>query len=186
MSASQALVVGVLVALFGWLLKSSIGWYLRRMAISDALLSDIRRQMESWQRNEKFLDRLLDSDLSVGKKVPYSARFDPPKRNLFDALLSELVSHVPYHFGNLSKIYATFREAEELLSGILQDLTVWKQRGRELSKSDIDYLKAKRSRIKSYVEIFTRQPLSKLSDLPSDYRGIQGTETVTARIQPPE
>jgi phage FluMu gp28-like protein len=79
-------------------------------------------------------------------------------------------------------MYASFREAEDLLSGFLRDVTIWKEKEHVLDESDIKYLKAKRDRIGSYVSIFDKNKIRTLSDLPSDYRGVQGTEAITGTI----
>ncbi len=124
----------------------------------------------------------MDSDLSAGHVVPYTAIFQPSKDTLFNALLSEIIVYLPDQFAKISKIYAAFSEAEDLLFGILRDLTIWKEKAQILDESDIKYLKAKRDRIGSYVTIFIKNPIKGLGDLPSDYRGIQGTEAITGTI----
>lgn len=182
MNATQSLAVGVLVALIVWIVKSGVGWILRRRAINEAILLDIRSRIEMWSTNKQFLDRLMDSDLSTGHKVPYSALFQPSKDTLFNALLSELIVYLPDQFAKISKIYAAFGEAEDLLFGILRDLTIWKEKSHIVDESDVKYLKSKRDRINSYVSIFSKQPIHSLCDLPSDYRGIQGTEAITGTI----
>ena len=182
MTASEALTVGVLVAVVGWVIKSLIGLFLRRRAIVGALLLDIQTRISTWDTNKRFLDRLIDNDMKSGEIVPYTALFQLSKSTLFDALLSELISHLPDHFPNVSKIYGAFNEAEELLTGILRDITIWKEKERKLSEEDLKYLRAKRDRIASYVSIFKRKGIRKLGDLPTDYRGIQGTEVITGTI----
>lgn len=182
MNATESLAVGVLVALVVWIFKSGVGWILRRRAIKGAILLDIQSRIEMWKTNEQFLYRLMDSDLCVGLKVPYSALFHPSKDSLFNSLLSETIIYLPDQFAKISKIYSAFREAEDLLLGILRDLTIWKEKSHTLDESDIKYLKAKRDRISSYVFIFNKRPIQSLMDLPGDYRGIQGTEAITATI----
>jgi hypothetical protein len=182
MTATESLEVGVLVALIVWLVKSGVGWVLRRRAINEAIMLDIQSRIDSWTTNKNFLDRLMDSDLRTGHLVPYTALFQPSEANLFNALLSEIIVYLPDQFARISKIYTAFREAEDLLSGILRDLTIWKEKAHLLDESDVKYLKAKRDRVGSYVSIFTRKPMTNLSDLPNDYRGIQGTEAITGTI----
>jgi len=182
MNATESLAVGVLIALVVWIVKSGVGWILRRRAINEAILLDIRSRIEMWSTNKQFLDRLMDSDLSAEQEVPYSAIFQPSKDTLFNALLSETIVYLPDQFAKISKVYAAFREAEDLLFGILKDLTIWKEKAHVLDESDIKYLKAKRDRISSYVSIFKKRPIQNLGDLPGDYRGIQGTEVITGTI----
>lgn len=182
MTASETLATGVLVAIVGWAIKSLVGLYLRRKAIVGALLSDIQTRIDSWDTNKRFLDRLIDTDMKPGQEVPYSALFEPSKSTLFDALLSELITHLPDHFPNVSKLYGAFKEAEDLMAGILRDITIWKEEQHILSEGDIRYLRAKRDRIVSYVFIFKKKEISRLAELPTDYRGIQGTELVTGTI----
>lgn len=182
MNALESLAVGILVALIVWLVQSVVGWVLRRRAISEAIVLDIQSRIDSWATNKLFLDRLMDSDLRVGKTVPYTALFQPSNDTLFKALLSEIIVHLPDQFARISKMYGAFREAEELLAGILRDITIWKEKAHVLDDSDIKYLKAKRDRIASYVSIFGKRPIGKLRDLPNDYRGIQGTEVITGAI----
>ena len=182
MTALESLVVGILVAVLVWLIKSVIGLMLRRKAIKDALLLDIRSRINSWETNKSFLDGLIDNELRLGRKVPYTAMFRQSKTTLFDALLSEIITHLPDHFPNISKMYSAFKEAEDLLAGILRDMTLWKEQNHLLDESDIKYLRAKRDRIVSYVQIFKRKEIKGLQDLPVDYRGIQGTEAITGTI----
>jgi len=182
MNASESFAVGVLGALLVWLVKSGVGWFLRRRAIYKAILLDIQSRVELWSSNKQFLNKLVDSDLSIGREVPYTALFQPSKDSLFHSLLSETIIYLPDLFAKISKIYAAFQEAEELLLGILRDLTIWKEKSHILAKSDVDYLKAKRDRINSYESIFNKRPIISLCDLPGDYRGIQGTEAITGTI----
>lgn len=182
MNATESLIIGVLVALVVWLVKSGVGWILRRHAISEAILLDVCSRIEMWSTNKQFLDRLTDSDLTVGREVPYTALFQPSKDTIFNSLLSEIIIYLPDQFAKISKAYSVFREAEDLLFGILRDLTIWKEKSHILDDSDIKYLKAKRDRIGSYVSIFNKQPMRSLGDLPNDYRGIQGTEAITGTI----
>lgn len=182
MNATESLAVGILVALVVWLIKSGVGWILRRRAINEAIMLDVRSRIEMWSTNKQFLDSLMDSDLRAGHEVPYTALFQPSKDTLFNSLLSEIIVYLPDKFAKISKVYAAFSEAEDLLFGILRDLTIWKEKQHILDKSDIKYLKAKRDRICSYVLIFNRRPIRSLRDLPNDYRGIQGTEVITGTI----
>jgi hypothetical protein len=182
MTFSEALGVGILVAVIGWALKSLIGLYLRRKALKGALLIDIQSRISVWNSNKAFLDRLVDADIKPADKVPYTAFYQPSKESLFTALLSELMSHLPYQFPHISKIYGAFNEVEELLIGFFRDITKWKENSHVLSEADIRYLRAKRDRISSYVAIFNKAEIRKLSDLPKDYRGIHGTEVVTGTI----
>ena len=182
MNATESLAVGILVALTVWLVKSAVGWILRRRAIGEAMLLDIRSRIDSWATNKAFLDRLLESDFRAGQTVPYTALFEPPNATLFNALLSEVIVYLPDQFARISKMYASFREAEDLLSGFLRDVTIWKEQGHVLDESDIKYLKAKRDRIGSYVSVFDKNKIGTLRDLPSDYRGVQGTEAITGTI----
>ena len=71
----ESLIVGVLVAIIGWVIKSVVALYLRRKAIVGALLLDIQTRISSWDTNKKFLDKLIDSDLKPGEAVPYTALF---------------------------------------------------------------------------------------------------------------
>ena len=178
----ETLTVGILVAIGGWVIKSIVGMYLRRRAIVGALLLDIQTRTTGWDTTQKFLEKLIDIDLKPGKSVPYTALFEPAQTTIFDALLSELISHLPDHFPNLSKIYAAFKEADQLLVGILRDISIWKGTGHTLSDEDIKYLRAKRDRIISYIAVFKKRDIKSLSDLPTDYRGVQGTEVVTGAI----
>lgn len=178
----ESLTVGMLVAIGGWVIKSLVALYLRRTAIVGALLLDIQTRIGGWDTNKIFLDKLIDIDLKLGESIPYTALFQPAQTTLFDALLSELISHVPDHFPNLSKIYGAFKEAEQLLAGILQDISIWKEQAHRLSVDDIKYLRAKRDRIVSYVAVFKKKDINKLADLPTDFRGVQGTEVVTGAI----
>ncbi len=182
MTFSESLVVGVLVAIVGWIIKSVVGLFLRRRAIAGALLLDIQTRIDNWNRNMQFLNGLVNTDLKAGATVPYTALFQASQTTLFDSLLSELISHLPDHFPSLSKIYGAFKEAEELLAGLLRDISVWKEKAHPLSEEDIKYLRAKRDRIASYVAIFNKQPITALNSLPKDYRGVQGTEAITASI----
>lgn len=182
MNVSESLAVGILVALVVWLVKSGVGWILRRRAINEAIMLDVCSRIEMWSTNKQFLDRLMDSDLSAGHEVPYTALFQPTKDTLFNSLLSEIIVYLPDQFAKISKVYAAFSEAEDLLFGILRDLTIWKEKTHILDESDIKYLKAKRDRVGSYLSIFNRRPIRSLGDLPNDYRGIQGTEAITGTI----
>jgi len=182
MTATESLAVGVLVALLVWLVKSGVGWLVRRRAIDEAILLDIQSRIDFWDTNKSFLDRLMDSDLRAGHPVPYTALFQPSDDTLFKALLSEIIVYLPDKFAKISKIYTAFSEAEDLLSGVLRDLSIWKEKVHILDESDVKYLKAKRDRVGSYVSIFDKKPITKLSDLPNDYRGIQGTEAITGTI----
>ena len=182
MSVTESFSVGVLVALVVWLVKSVIGWFLRRKAIKEAILLDVQSRIEMWTSNKQFLDRLMDSDLSIGQVVPYTALFKPSKDTLFHALLSEVVTYLPDKFAKISKVYSAFREADELLFGILRDLTIWREKSHILDESDVKYLKAKRDRITSYVSVLSKNPIKKIEDLPVDYRGIQNTELITGTI----
>ena len=182
MTATESLAVGVLVALIAWLLKSMVAWILRRRAISEAIILDIQSKIDSWATNKNFLDRLIDSDLRVGHPVPYTALFKPSEATLFNALLSEIIVYLPDQFAKVTKLYGAFGEAEDLLSGILRDLTIWKEKAHVLDESDVKYLKAKRDRVGSYVSIFNKNLITSLSSLPSDYRGIQDTAAITGTI----
>lgn len=182
MTFTDTLTMGILIAVLGWVIKSFIGLTLRRKAIGKALLFDIQSTIGNWDNNIQFLDKLIDNKLKVGFVVPYTSLPQSSKLTLFDTLLSELISHLPDHFPNVSKLYSAFKEADELLAGILRDITSWKEQEHELSEDDIKYLKAKRDRISSYVSIFKKKEISKLSDLPTDYRGIQGTEAIIGTI----
>lgn len=184
MTATESLAIGVLVSLIVWLVKSGTGWILRRNAITEAILLDIQSRVNFWTTNKNFLDRLIDSDLRVGHPIPYTALFQPSQATLFNALLTEMVVYLPDQFARTSKVYAALGEAEDLLSGIFRDLTIWKEQAHILDDSDVKYLKAKRDRVSSYILIFNKKTISKLSDLPDDYRGIYGTEVVASTIQP--
>lgn len=182
MNVSQSLVVGIGVALFVWVLKVVVTSVMRRKALKDALLADIRSRIGQADTNEQFLRTLIEQDIKAGCQVPYTANFEPSSTTLFDALLSELISLLPDHFANLSKIYAAFKELEQLLAGILRDLTIWKETGKRLDADDVRYLRAKRERISSYVLILKAHRIAGLRDLPTDYRGIHGTEAITGTI----
>lgn len=183
MDATESLAVGVSIALVVWIVKSVVGWILRRRAVNGAILLDIQSRIEMWTTNMQFLDRLMDSDLLVGQEVPYTALFQPSKDSLFKSLLSEIIVYLPDKFAKVSKVYVAFREAEDLLLGILSDLTIWKEKHHKLDDSDIKYLKAKRDRVGSYVSVFNKKSIKTLRDLPVDYRGIHGTEIITGTIQ---
>lgn len=181
MTATESLTIGILGALIVWLIKSMVGWVLRRRAINEVILLDIQSRIDSWNNNKKFLDRLI-SDIHTGHKIPYTALFQLSEASFFNDLLSEIIAYLPDHFAKISKVYTAFKEADELLSGILRDLTIWKEKDYILDDSDVRYLKAKSDRISSYVFIFNKKPIANLSDLPNDYRGIQGPEAITGTI----
>jgi hypothetical protein len=178
----ESLIVGILGAIIVWLVKSLVGLYLRRQAIKSALLTDIQTKIITWVGNKKFLDELIKSKLAEDQEVPYTAHFQAPLTTLYDVLLIQIISHLPDHFTDISKMYSAFKEADELLEGVLQDLTIWKEQRHKLKKEDIDYLVAKRDRIASYVDKFKEREIRTLSDLPQDYQGVQGAEVVTKTI----
>ncbi len=182
MTVTESISAGILIALIVWIVKSTVGWVLKRKAISEAIMLDIKSRIELWRTNDIFLEGLVKEDSKEGGKIPYSALFAPSKNTLFNSLLSQLITFLPDKIAKISKLYDAFREADELLSGILRDITIWREKEHILDSDDIKYLRAKKDRISSYVSIFTKNPIVKLSDLPTDYRGIQGTEAITGTI----
>lgn len=178
----ESLIVVILGAIVVWLVQSLVGFFLRRQAIESALLADIQTKEINLVGNKKFLDELIDNKIAEDEEVLYTAHFQAPKTTLYDVLLTQIISHLPDHFTAISKIYTAFKEVDELLEGILQDLTIWKEQHHKLKKEDIDYLGAKRDRIASYVSKFNEREIRTLSDLPQDYRGVQGPEIVTKTI----
>ena len=86
------------------------------------------------------------------------------------------MSSLPHYFSKATftkilRFYKSIEEYETLVSGLFQDVTIWKRGKRKLSVEDIAYLSRKVDRITALSRIITSQNIKKLSDLPSDYVG---------------
>ena len=119
MTPTESIGVGILVAIVVWLVKSGIGFVLRRGAIRDALIFDIRSRIVTITGDVDFLDELVDLKIKVGTTIPYSARYELPKYRLFEALLPDIVSHLPIYFSHILEMYSAIKGANELTHGIL-------------------------------------------------------------------
>jgi len=182
LSALETLIIGVLITIVGWIITSFYGFERRRRAIARALILDIQTRIQAWNTIKTFLDHLIDNDIKVGWKIPYTALFQLSEPTPFDVLsLLPVILHY-YHFSNILKTYYAFKEAEKLLTSLLRDITIWKEDEHVLSKEDIKYLCAKRDQIVSYISIFKQKEINKLGDLSKNYRGIQGTEGIISTI----
>ena len=178
MTASEAFLVGLGGALAVWLIKIVITTLLRRKALSDALIFDLRERRQRLSDDCNFLETLVESKLELGKAVPYTARFTFNEPHLFRTSMPEVIAYMPDRFTSVATTYSAFVDANHLISGLVDDLTTLMRQRTQLNREDIKMLRARKDRVCSYRDAMNATSFSDLKELPRDYEVLKGAGEV--------
>ena len=171
MTLEEKLLSGIVVGIVVWFATKMISAFFARARIEAGLLTDIKILTKEVSDSSEYIESWL-SKLKAEEFIAYSANHAKDEQVLFNSLMSSL----PHYFSKATftkilRFYKSIEEYETLVSGLFQDVTIWKRGERKLSVEDIAYLSRKVDRITALSRIITSQNIKKLSDLPSDYVG---------------
>ena len=179
MTLSEKILAGIAIGLIVWLIKLIISYFVQKKRLESALVVDINYHLLGISEARSFLNGLDEKVVIEGKTISYCAHYTKDDYELYKSVQTLLFKYFDKNsIEKITKFYKAFWEVEVLFEGLMKDLWSWKEDKKILDKEDIEYFKAKKSRVESLVQLLTKDSIRKIGDLPSDYRDRKGPEHI--------
>jgi hypothetical protein len=179
MTLSEKILAGIAVGLIVWFVQIIVSYFVQKKRLESAMIVDINYHLLGVGEAKNFLNSLAEKIVIEGKEITYCAHYTRDEYELYKSLQPILYKYFDKNsIEKTTKFYKAFWELEVLLEGMMKDLWNWKDNKTILNKDDIEYFKAKKARIESLAQLLTRERITKIADLPNDYRDRKGPEYI--------
>ncbi len=180
MAYYEKLLVGILITVLAWLINGIVMFLLKRNRLSSAIVSDISYHIRDVKEGKEYLLSFFERKIKENQVIEYVPRYTKDEYVLYKCIQQDIVKLFGKHkLLKIMKFYQGFAELEVLFDGLSVDLMKWKEEKRVLNKSDVEFMNRRLTRIVKLCDIVAAKDISKLDDLPEDYRGrIEPSATV--------
>jgi hypothetical protein len=178
MTEAEKIILGAVVAIGVWIIKSIVSFILVRGRISGGLIEEIHSNLNQVKEAKKYLDK-LKSLIQVGQPLPYIDKFNKTNNSFY----STQIDNLPTHYGmktikKVNKFFYSFWELQVAIEGLINHLQQIKNEKRSVQKEDYERLKKKFERIDKLSDVLTSKKIENLSNLPENYEGRLGSDSI--------
>lgn len=178
MSLSEKLLISILAALTVWLLTSAIGHFIRRGRLRAALLEDIKLHVAGAEHQQNAVRKLIKQHAIVGHQIPFPIYYNVGDFLLYRSLQKDLTRYLrSKELVKVIKYYQALWELDVCINGLASVLGAWERDAIKLTNLHINHLNNRKERIDSLCKVLSGQEIRDISDLPDDYRNVEGPET---------
>lgn len=181
MNIAEKLLVGILISVLAWIITNVVMFFIKKYRLSSALIADISYHVLGVKEGKDYFEKLFNNYIKENQAIEYAAYFSKDEYELYKCVQSDLVKYFDKrNLVRIIKFYKGLWELEALSEGLTNDLMKWKEEKRVLNKDDVKFLCRKKIRIIKLCDILTQKEISKIEDLPDDYRGRIEPSTIIA------
>lgn len=179
MDFATKLLLGILASVVAWLISSVVMFFLKRRRMENAIVCDLEYRAFDAIEGKNYLAKLFAGGIKAGQGIDYASRYTRDENDLYKSMQTDLIRL----FGRrrllkIIKVYKAYQELDVLTEGLMLDLTEWKDAKKSLSEDDVNFLLKKKERIVRLCDILTKREIHTVDDLPDDYRGRAGPDSV--------
>lgn len=175
--ATEVIAAG-LGGFLAWVLTKTVAYVVLRNRLISYLLVVINVRLRQYQDFLKWLSAVREDTIKEGFVIKLAANYTKDDLHDLTEVRKESLKFLRMReFIRVTKLIQRMSEVEALLDGFALELQGYREREQKLDSSDVDFLKRKQDRIISYIRVLP-QKIAKLTDLPVDYSGIEGAETL--------
>jgi len=181
MSLTDSLLVTILGTLIVWSITTTVLHKLKKGKLREALLTDIKINIEGVKEQQLAVTRLVDKHAVEGHKLPYPILYRMGEYIFYKSIQNDLANYLnKEELLKVIQFYQKMWELDSAINGLASIMSIWEKRNLVFSSEHVDHLKKRKERIDSYCEVICSQEIKKLLDLPDSYLTLKGTETVVS------
>ena len=162
-----------------WILTTSVGFCLTRSRLKSYLLVAINSHIRQYKDLNRWLDTVMKDKIKKGNSIDRTTRYTKDELGDLTEMRSQCLTYLNQNqFVQFTRLCQRMFELEALFDGFCKTLDDYKTNSTVLTDGDVDYMNKKYKRILSYLKALPPDDIENINNLPQDYSGIEGAESI--------